>query len=675
MNLMRALLLCAPFAFAACGGDDGGGGNNGEALQLLTTNLPDVHVGAPIMTGLQAKGGTAPYSFTATGLPEGIVLTTAGALSGMSMVAGRAHPSFTVTDAKGATVTKMIDLYVIPDPLTILTTSLPGGKEGTAYDQSLLARGGVAPLSWSLADGTLPQGVMVESTGSIAGTPSDFGLFTFTVRVTDDEGTKRDQALTLTLSSLNPMILTSTVPRGRVDQVYDATVGAEGGEPPYTFSLAGGMLPGGVTLANDGKLSGTPMQAGDFTFSVQVLDSSTPPRMDMAEISMNVIAALSIQTTAIAQVLRGRAYTFAMQAAGGVPPYAWSLGAGTLPMGISFDAAGAFAGMSTEIGDHPLTIRVRDAEGFQRSGLFTLKVSDRFTYDITPAAAIPAVCTATSVSYVTVPIEVVDSFAISDVNVSVDITYDWNENNQVVIRRRQRTPGTPRLILFGPDGSQTVLCGNGAAIPGGNECQPPNAANMGDMVKEWDDDGAQANRPERPLSVFDGINARGTWLLAVGIAEPRCMFTGTINSVSLSIQDDRNTDPYVVARGYRKNNLVTEPFVRACTPSCSGMVENELFLTAHLFDVGANGYAEAGEGDDNDLGVQFTWTWVGTELAGVTLDPDGHITVGDSGQTGCNQNRCAGTGSRGIVANGGGHMVNLTLRVTPPEWNTQIREY
>src|SRR5262245_38159705 len=171
-----------------------------------------------------------------------------------------------------------------------------------------------------------------------------------------------------------------------------------------------------------------------------------------------------------------------MQAGGGPPPYTWALGGGTLPMRNTCDAPGAFSRMPRELGAHALPLRVRGAERLPRSGLFNVKVSDRFTYDVTPALAIPAVCTATSVSYVTVPIEVVDSFAISDVNITVDITYDWNENNQVVIRRRNRTPGTPRLVLFGPDGSQAVLCGNGAAIPGGNECTPPNALNMGDMV-------------------------------------------------------------------------------------------------------------------------------------------------------------------------------------------------
>lgn len=678
MKMKFAMAALASLAFAACGGGTEEGPQP-DPLELVTSALADVRLNEAVDVTLQAKGGVAPYTFTAMDLPAGLAITGAK-LTGAPTVPGRAAIKLNVTDKNSTTVSKMLELYVIPDPLTIVTTSLPAGKEGTAYAQTLLATGGIPPLVWTLGAGELPNGLMIESTGSISGTATEFGVFNFTVRVSDGEDAVRDQALTLTLGALNPMITTSTLSRGRVGSAYEVTLEAEGGEPPYTYSMVTGLLPGGLMLERDGTISGTPTTGGNSMFTVRVSDSSMPARNDMAQLSINVIAALSIETTQISQVLRGRTFSFHMVASGGVPPYTWSLGSGRPPMGITFDRQGVFSGMSSEVGDHPLTIRVTDAEGFQRSGSFTVKVSDRFTYEteFTPLTrpSIPAVCTSTNTSYVTVPIEITDSFQIADLDVDVDITYDWNENTQTNIRGRSRTPGSPRIVLFGPDGSQAPLCGNGAAIPGGLECAAPNMANNGDMVKEWDDEGAQANRPERPLSVFDGINAQGTWLLAVGIAEPRCMFTGTINSVRLSIQDDRAPDPYVVVHGYRKNNLVTSPFVRSCTPNCgSGMVENELFLDARLYEVGANGYPEAGLGDDTEMGVQFTWVWDGQPLAGVTLDPDGHVTVGNSSLTGCQQGRCAGTGQRVITASGGGHSVDLTLRVIPPEWNPQVREY
>jgi hypothetical protein len=49
-----------------------------------------------------------------------------------------------------------------------------------------------------------------------------------------------------------------------------------GGTEPFTWNVTAGSLPPGLTLAPDGTITGTPTQAGSFTFTVQARDSSTP---------------------------------------------------------------------------------------------------------------------------------------------------------------------------------------------------------------------------------------------------------------------------------------------------------------------------------------------------------------------------------------------------------------
>jgi hypothetical protein len=82
-------------------------------------------------------------------------------------------------------VTYNLTIVFAPSPLTITTTSLPDGKQGAPYSQTLSATGGKPPYTWSLTGGRLPFGLTLNpSTGQISGTPLNpvaGSLLTFTV--------------------------------------------------------------------------------------------------------------------------------------------------------------------------------------------------------------------------------------------------------------------------------------------------------------------------------------------------------------------------------------------------------------------------------------------------------------------------------------------------------------
>jgi hypothetical protein len=73
-------------------------------------------------------------------------------------------------------------------------------------------------------------------------------------------------------------VTTTSPPPGTVGSLYSTTLAASGGTPPYSWTVASGSLPSGLSLASGGVISGTPSAAGTFSFTVEVTDSTTLTR-------------------------------------------------------------------------------------------------------------------------------------------------------------------------------------------------------------------------------------------------------------------------------------------------------------------------------------------------------------------------------------------------------------
>jgi subtilisin family serine protease len=176
-------------------------------LSVVTTALPDVTPGVPYAAKLRATGGAAPYawSFGSGALPAGLALAASGAISGTATAQSTSTFTVQVRDTAGTTATRSLSLTALPvPPLRITTVNLPAGTVAASYSQLVTATGGVPPYAWSVAaaacPGGLPPGLSLDpATGTLSGTPTASGSFSFTAQVTDQPRSLASRLFLLTI--------------------------------------------------------------------------------------------------------------------------------------------------------------------------------------------------------------------------------------------------------------------------------------------------------------------------------------------------------------------------------------------------------------------------------------------------------------------------------------------
>lgn len=162
-----------------------------EPLAIAKPAAPAAEVGLPFQLKLNATGGKGPYTWSATGLPDGFTLDAAtGVISGTPGTASIAPVKVTVTDALGLTTTLDVNLPVSARLALKRTLFLPA-KVGVLYSASLVTTGGARPFKWTLLSGSLPSGIKLDTRrGRLHGTATRAGTYRFRVQVIDKLGVR-----------------------------------------------------------------------------------------------------------------------------------------------------------------------------------------------------------------------------------------------------------------------------------------------------------------------------------------------------------------------------------------------------------------------------------------------------------------------------------------------------
>ena len=255
------------------------------SLLQFSDNFP---AGMTIAPGPQTNtcGGSLTVAPGSISLANGIVVANGGSCAVSVTVTATAPVTTTLTNVTSAIIcfsaqgcsgkTPSANLVVIVLVAPSITSAPPpSGTVGAFYAHQVTASG--SPVPTFSASGLPPGLSFSPATNQIVGTPTLAGTFVTTIVASN--GVAPDDTQNYTISISNPLGIAipgggSTLPGGSAGKPYGpATFTGSGGTPPYTWSACNQPLPPGLALSAGGTLSGTPTQAGSFTFDVCLKDS------------------------------------------------------------------------------------------------------------------------------------------------------------------------------------------------------------------------------------------------------------------------------------------------------------------------------------------------------------------------------------------------------------------
>lgn len=306
-----------------------------------------------------------------------------------------------------------------PQQLVITSpNALDQGEEDSFYSYSLQAIGGAPPYQWGIlsggtcdVSGTTPwsgSGISLNrdsglisgtinyccssgctttcstNTGELAACPPTPNIDVDNICVRDSSGgTAGPQNFDISVRPKPLKITTEILPSGTVNAFYSATLSGSGGRSSYTWTVASGSLPTGLTLSG-GVISGTPTAAGQYNFVIQLADTCTTIQKSFS-ITINSAAAgtgLSCTLSATSPITSGSTSTLT-----------WSINNGPADTGTFNPTSGGCTSFTSSSGGNCTTSALSSTTTF---GLTVTKGTETSSCSVTVyvnPASVPPSCT------------------------------------------------------------------------------------------------------------------------------------------------------------------------------------------------------------------------------------------------------------------------------------------
>jgi BACON domain-containing protein/putative Ig domain-containing protein/all-beta uncharacterized protein len=220
----------------------------------------------------------------------------------------------------------------------------------------------------------LPPGLTMSPAGLFSGIPTATGVFNFVVRLQDAGGHTFARTYRLNVNTNTGLAIATGNPvdmyvgGGMVQDLFT------NGQSTYTWTLANGSLPPGISLATDPDdqtqpaLVGQPSVAGTYTYTLRATDAASNVAERLFHYTVAPMQIVSPPATILSGDLppahAGVPYSTVIKAAGGMPPYSFAPSSATpLPPGLTLAPDGTLSGTPTQNGGVSIAPVITDAAG------------------------------------------------------------------------------------------------------------------------------------------------------------------------------------------------------------------------------------------------------------------------------------------------------------------------
>lgn len=258
---------------------------------------------------------------------------------------------------------------------SIITASpLPSGKVLSSYVLQIDVQSDLPGWLATITSGSLPPGLTMSNNGNISGTPQTAGTYTFQVTVRKTTFMTCQKDFVLVVNPLSCAIGTDAVlPGGIVGGAYSTQLAGAFDVPPTAWTVTAGTLPTGLTLHSDsGIIDGTPSAVQTQTFTVTATGPNGMTCSKAFTLSTALPTCVITSDTILPDGAIGNAYSVQLTVAAQANVTSWNVTAGTLPTGLSMDAAGLITGTPSAVQTKTFTVTVTGESGMTCSKQFTI---------------------------------------------------------------------------------------------------------------------------------------------------------------------------------------------------------------------------------------------------------------------------------------------------------------